>query len=216
MSTSAIQQKMDAEAGSAQPTGKTSIGRLIVTGTLMTIVLTILVGVIYPFFMTGAAQVLFHDQANGSLLKGPNGQIVGSSLIGQNFTKPRYFHPRASAAGAGYDATSSGGTNLGPTSTKLLTTTVTLASQIRAENGLPTDYVLPSDAVSTSASGLDPNISPAYADLQVPRVARSRGLSETAVRALVKQYTSGRDLDVLGEPRVNVLELNLALDKVKK
>jgi K+-transporting ATPase ATPase C chain len=195
---------------------KTSLGRMLITGTLMTVVLTIIVGVIYPFFMTGAAQVLFHDQANGSLLKGPNGQVVGSSLISQNFTKPQYFHPRASAAGAGYDATSSGGTNLGPTSTKLLTATVTLADQIRVENGLPKDYVLPSDAVSTSASGLDPAISPAYADLQVPRVAKARGLTQAAVQALVRQYTSGRDLGVLGEPRVNVLELNMALDRVKK
>jgi potassium-transporting ATPase KdpC subunit len=205
----------DQAAGGAAPT-KTSLGRLLVTGTLMTIVLTIIVGVIYPFFMTGAAQVLFHDQANGSLLKGPNGQVVGSSLIGQNFSKPQYFHPRASAAGAGYDASNSAGTNLGPTSTKLLTTTVTLADQIRVENGLPKDYVLPADAVSTSASGLDPNISPAYADLQVPRVAKARGINQSTVQALVQQYTSGRDLGVFGEPRVNVLELNLALDKVKK
>jgi K+-transporting ATPase ATPase C chain len=203
------------ETGSPTP-AKTSPLRLLRTGVLMTLVLTILVGVIYPFAITGLAQVIFHDQANGSLIKGPNGQIVGSSLIGQNFTKPQYFHPRASAAGAGYDATSSGGTNLGPTSTKLLTTTVTLANQIRTEDGLPPNYVLPSDAVSTSASGLDPQISPAYADLQVARVARVRGLTQDQVRTLVKQNTSARDLGVLGEPRVNVLELNLALDRLKK
>jgi K+-transporting ATPase ATPase C chain len=195
---------------------KTSIGATIRIGVVMTIVLTIIVGVIYPFVMTGAAQVLFHDQANGSLIKGPNGQVVGSKLIGQNFSKPQYFHPRASAAGAGYDATASGGTNLGPTSTKLLTTTVALAEAIRAENGLPPGYVLPSDAVSTSASGLDPNISPAYADLQVARVAKVRVLTQAQVRTLVQQYTSGRDLGVLGDPRVNVLELNLALDRLKK
>jgi K+-transporting ATPase ATPase C chain len=181
----------------------------------MTVVLTILVGVIYPFVMWGLSQLFFNNQANGSLIK-VNGQVVGSSLIGQNFTKPQYFHPRASAAGAGYDATSSGGTNLGPTNTKLLTTTVALAASIRKEDGLPPNYVLPSDAVSTSASGLDPNISPAYADLQVPRVARVRGLSQDQVRALVKQYTSSRDLGVLGDPRVKVLELNIALDRLKK
>jgi K+-transporting ATPase ATPase C chain len=194
---------------------KTSIGATIRIGVVMTVVLTIIVGVIYPFVMTGAAQVLFHDQANGSLIT-VNGQVVGSKLIGQNFSKPQYFHPRASAAGAGYDASSSAGTNLGPTSTHLLTTTVALANSIRAENGLPPGYVLPSDAVSTSASGLDPNISPAYADLQVARVAKVRGLTQAQVRTLVQRYTSGRDLGVLGDPRVNVLELNLALDRLKK
>lgn len=194
---------------------RTSIGRLIGTGTVMTVVLTILVGVIYPFLMSGLAQVFFNHQANGSLIT-VNGQVVGSSLIGQNFTKPQYFHPRLSAAGAGYDATSSGGTNLGPTSAKLLANTIAQANLIRKENNLPADYVLPSDAVSTSASGLDPDISPAYADLQAARVARARGISQTQVQALVEQYTSGRDLGVLGEPRVNVLELNLALDQLKK
>jgi K+-transporting ATPase ATPase C chain len=198
-----------------QPVTRTSIGRLIATGTVMTVVLTILVGVIYPFVMSGLAQVLFNNQANGSLIK-VNGQVVGSSLIGQNFTKPQYFHPRLSAAGAGYDASNSGGTNLGPTSAKLLANTIAQANLIRKENDLPPDYVLPSDAVSTSASGLDPDISPAYADLQVARVARVRGISQAQVQALVKQNTSGRDLGVLGEPRVNVLELNLALDRLKK
>jgi K+-transporting ATPase ATPase C chain len=181
----------------------------------MTVVLTILVGVICPFAMSGLAQVFFNHQANGSLIQ-VNGQVVGSSLIGQNFTKPQYFHPRLSAAGAGYDASSSGGTNLGPTSAKLLANTIAQAKLIRKENDLPADYVLPADAVSTSASGLDPDISPAYADLQVARVARVRGISQAQVLALVKQYTSGRDLGVLGEPRVNVLELNLALDRLKK
>ena len=201
-------------AGS-RPSPARAAGRLLYTGIVMTVVLTVLVGVIYPFAMTGLAQLLFHDQANGSLITA-NGKVVGSSLIGQSFTKPRYFHGRASAAGAGYDASNSAGTNLGPTSTHLLTTTVALANAIRAEDGLPPTYVLPSDAVSTSASGLDPDISPAYADLQVPRVARVRGLSQDQVRALVKQYTSDRTLGVLGEPRVNVLKLNLALDQLKK
>ncbi len=190
--------------------------RLLRTSILMTLVLTVLLGVIYPFAMTGLAQVFFHDQANGSLITNARGQVIGSRLIGQSFTKPQYFHGRASAAGAGYDGASSGGTNLGPTSTKLLTTTVALADSIRKEDGLPAAYPLPSDAVSTSASGLDPDISPAYADLQVARVARARGLSQATVRALVGQHTVGRTLGVLGAPRVNVLELNLALDQTKK
>jgi K+-transporting ATPase ATPase C chain len=190
--------------------------RLLRTSILMTLVLTVLLGVIYPFAMTGLAQVIFHDQANGSLITNAKGQVIGSRLIGQSFTKPQYFHGRASAAGAGYDATASGGTNLGPTSTKLLTTTVALADSIRKEDGLPANYLLPSDAVSTSASGLDPDISPAYADLQVARVARARGLSLSTVQALVNHYTVGRTFGVLGAPRVNVLELNLALDQTKK
>ncbi len=190
--------------------------RLLTTSLLMTLALTVLTGVIYPLVMVGVSQVAFHDQANGSLITNARGQVVGSRLIGQTFTKPRYFHGRASAAGAGYDAASSGGTNLGPTSTKLLTTTVALADSIRQENSLPAGYLLPSDAVSTSASGLDPDISPAYADLQVARVAHARGLSRATVRTLIAQYTAGRDLGVLGAPRVHVLELNLALDRLKK
>lgn len=188
---------------------------------LMTIVLTVIFGLIYPMAMTGVSQVLFHEQANGSLITNSQGQVVGSKLIGQLFTKPQYFHGRASAAVSavspnGYAADASAGTNLGPTSTYLLTNTVALANQIRQEDGLPSNYVLPADAVSTSASGLDPEISPAYADLQVARVARVRGLSQQQVRDLVAQNTKGRDLGVLGEPRVNVLQLNLALDALKK
>ena len=199
-------------AGIVRPT-KTSYSQMLRISVAMTIVLTIIVGVIYPFFMSGAAQLLFNHQANGSLIKGANGQVVGSSLIGQNFTKPQYFHPRLSAAGTGYDASNSAGTNLGPTSATLLKNTIAQANAIRKEDGLPANYPLPSDAVSTSASGLDPDISPAYAALQVPRVARVRGLSQAQVQALVQKYTSGRDLGVLG---VNVLELNIALDKLKK
>jgi K+-transporting ATPase ATPase C chain len=182
----------------------------------MTVVLMIGTGIIYPLVMTGLAQVFFSNQASGSLVKNAKGQIVGSSLIGQNFTKPQYFHPRLSAAGKGYDATSSGGTNLGPTNQTLLKNTVAQANLIRKENNLPPNYPLPADAVSTSASGLDPDISPAYADLQVPRVARARGLSQATILTLVKRYTSDRTLGVLGEPRVNVLELNMALDAIKK
>lgn len=195
---------------------RSTIRGLLVTAVLITVVLMIGTGVIYPLVMTGIAQVVFHDQANGSLVKNAKGQIVGSSLIGQNFTKPRYFHPRLSAAGKGYDATSSGGTNLGPTNKILIKNTIAQANLIRKENNLPPNYPLPADAVSTSASGLDPDISPAYAALQVPRVARARGMSQASVRALVDKYTSGRTLGVLGDPAVNVLQLNLALDSVKK
>lgn len=195
--------------------------RLLTTAVLMTVTLTVLTGVVYPFVMTGVAQVFFNHQANGSLMTNSKGQVIGSELIGQLFTKPRYFHGRASAAVSatspnGYAADASAGTNLGPTSTRLLTTTVALAARIRKENGLPPNYPLPSDAVSSSASGLDPDISPAYAALQVPRVARARGLSQAIVRTLVARFTTGRDLGVFGEPRVNVLLLNLALDHLKK
>jgi len=193
------------------------------TALLMTVVLTILTGLIYPMVMIGISQVLFNHQANGSLIE-VNGKIVGSSLIGQEFgcvpgTKCpaialTYFWDRLSASD--YNAMESGGTNLGPTNKVLVQNTVAEASLIRKVNGLPANYLLPSDAVSSSASGLDPDISPAYADLQVPRVARVRGLSEATVMAMVKKYTEGRTFDLLGEPRVNVLELNLALDALKK
>jgi potassium-transporting ATPase KdpC subunit len=196
--------------------GRTSIQRLLVTSVLMVVTLAVLTGVVFPLIMMGLGQLFFNHQANGSLIKNSHGQVVGSQLIGQNFTKPQYFHPRLSAAGKGYDATSSGGTNLGPTHNALLKNTIAQANLIRKENNLPANYQLPADAVSTSASGLDPDISQAYADLQVPRVAKARGMSQAAVRALEKKYTSGRDLGFLGEPRVNVLELNLALDSAKK
>jgi potassium-transporting ATPase KdpC subunit len=198
------------------PRGRSSIRGLLVTSVLMTVVLMVGTGIIYPLAMTGLAQVFFNHQANGSLIKNARGQVVGSSLIGQNFTKPQYFHPRLSAAGKGYDATSSGGTNLGPTNKILLKNTIAQANLIRKENNLPANYPLPADAISTSASGLDPEISPAYADLQVPRIAKARELSVATVRSLVKQNTSGRTLGVLGEPRVNVLQLNIALDNSKR
>ena len=196
--------------------GRTSIQRLLVTSVLMVVTLAVLTGIVFPLIMLGLGQLFFNHQANGSLIKNSHGQVVGSQLIGQNFTKPQYFHPRLSAAGKGYDATSSGGTNLGPTSAQLLKNTIAQANLIRKENNLPANYQLPADAVSTSASGLDPDISQAYAELQVPRVAKARGMSQGAVRALGKKYMSGRDLGFLGEPRVNVLELNLALDSAKK
>jgi K+-transporting ATPase ATPase C chain len=180
---------------------------------LMVVVLTVLLGIIYPIAMTGISQVLFPSQANGSLVHDSSGNVIGSAILGQNFAQPQYFHSRPSAAGAdGYDATSSGGSNLGPTNQKLIDNAKDRAEAYRQENGLPADAQVPVDAVTTSASGLDPDISPANAQIQAARVAQARGVPESQVRGLVDQYTEGRTLGVLGEPRVNVLKLNLALD----
>jgi potassium-transporting ATPase KdpC subunit len=183
------------------------------TAVLMTVILTVLLGIVYPLIMTGIAQVVFPSQANGSLVKDSSGNVVGSALLAQAFTQPQYFHPRPSAAGSnGYDATASGGSNLGPTNQKLIDNVQSNADAYRQENGLAADAQVPVDAVTASASGLDPDISPANALLQVHRVATARGVSDDQVRAMVNQYTEGRTLFVLGEPRVNVLKLNLALD----
>jgi len=235
------------------------------TGLLMMVALTVITGLVYPAVMTGLAQVFFKDQANGSLVS-VNGQVVGSRLIGQNFTKPEYFHPRPSAAGAnGYDPTASGGSNLGPTSAKLFNGTTKVDDKTKAEvvdfdgikdrlvhycvdNGIayesskPLDSFkdakgdlddvklikafsndtaplvftpkvsIPADAVTGSASGLDPDISPANAELQAGRVAKARGASVEQVKAAIAAHTAGRTFGILGEPTVNVLELNLALD----
>ena len=186
------------------------------TAVLMIIAITVVTGFIYPVVMTGLAQVLFPYQANGSLVRDSSGNVIGSALIGQNFTDPKYFHPRPSAAGKdGYDATNSGGSNLGPTNQKLIDAVRQRAIAYRQENGLAPDAQVPVDAVTASASGLDPDISPANAYLQAARVAKARGLSESQVKALIDQHTQGRTLWVLGEPRVNVLELNMALDAAK-
>ena len=175
---------------------------------LMTIVTTVLLGVAYPLAVTGLAQVLFRDKANGQLIA-RNSQVIGSRIIGQAFTKPGYFHGRPSAAGAGYDAANSSGSNLGPTNKKLIDAVAANVAAAKKENP---GASVPIDLVTASASGLDPEISPAAALFQVPRVARERGLTEAEVRDLVIAHIEGRQLGFLGEPRVNVLILNLDLD----
>ena len=193
--------------------------RQLLTGLRMTIALTILVGLAYPLAMTGIAQALMRNKANGSFVS-QNGRVVGSSLIGQNFTlkngdpDPRYFQPRPSNAGNGYDAMASAGSNLGPSNPDLLAAVKDRVSAYRKLNGLSATAPVPVDAVTSSASGLDPDISVANARLQVSRVARARGLSSSRVLAQVSAHTQDRQLGVLGEETVNVLELNLALDRI--
>jgi len=177
---------------------------------LFTLVTTILFGVLYPLGVTGLAQLLFPAQANGSLLA-KNGQAVGSKLLGQMFSSPGYFHPRPSGAGTGYDASQSGSPNLAPTNHALIERVKGDVDKLHAENP---GAAIPVDLVTTSASGLDPEISPAAAEFQVPRVARARGVSQEEIRALVTKHTLKRQLGFLGEPRVRVLELNLDLDAI--
>ncbi len=197
----------------------------------VTIVLLLIVSGVYPLVVWAISQAAFKHQANGSLVTNAQGQVIGSALLAQSFTKAEYFQPRPSAAGSGYDPTASGGTNLGPTSDKLINGVhkkdlapgkpdpsdfdgvKDLAAEYRKTNNLPADAQVPVDAVTRSASGLDPQISPENAALQAPRVAKARGVSEDTVNSLIKENTSGRGLSFLGEPAVNVLMLNLALDK---
>jgi len=175
-----------------------------------TLVTTVMFGLIYPLGVTGLAQIFFHDRANGQLIE-KDGKLMGSRIVGQAFTGPGYFHSRPSAAGTGYDPMASGGSYLGPTNKNLLERVRGDVQKLQAEN--PTAPI-PVDLVTTSGSGLDPDISPASAEFQIPRVAHSRGVKEEVVRALVQRHTKGRDLGFLGEPRVNVLELNLDLDSL--
>jgi K+-transporting ATPase ATPase C chain len=177
----------------------------------MTLVLCVITGLIYPGVVTGLAQALFKRQANGSLVT-VNGRVVGSALIGQPFTRPEYFHPRPSGAGNGYDASSSSGTNKGPTDAKLADTLIAHAVNDVVTNDGAQKGRIPSDMVTSSASGLDPHISPANAQLQVGRVARARGIDSARVRGLLDAHTEGRQFGFFGEPRINVLLLNLALD----
>ena len=180
----------------------------------MAIILTLLTGIAYPVVMVGLAHLLFPHQAGGSLVI-RDGKLIGSALIGQNFSSPRYFHPRPSAAGdKGYDSANSSGSNLGPTNKTLIETVRSRASTLREHEPGINHGMIPVDMVTASGSGLDPEITPAAAEIQVPRVAKARGLSEAAVRSLISTHTQGRTMGILGEPGVNVLQLNLALDNI--
>jgi K+-transporting ATPase ATPase C chain len=194
--------------------------RTLWTAIALTVVMTVLTGLAYPLVVTGIAQGLLHHQANGSLVAGPNGQIVGSELIGQSFADakgnplPQWFQPRPSAAGTGYDAMSSGAANLGPTNPALISGVQSAAADYRVFNRLPATQAVPVDAVTSSGSGLDPEISIANARLQAPRVAAARGVPLGQVRQLINAATVGRVLDVMGQPGVNVLDLNLSLTRL--
>ena len=177
---------------------------------VMIALFTGVLGVAYPFAVTGVAQTVFHDQADGSLVRDKAGKVVGSALLGQSFSQPGYLHPRPSAAGDGYDASASSGSNLGPLNPDLIARVKADADALRVEAGA--SAAIPADAVTTSASGLDPHISPAYAELQVARIASARGVGEAQVRDVIRQQVEGRTFGVLGQPRVNVLLTNRALD----
>ena len=177
-----------------------------------TLVLAVVCCGFYPLIVYGFSQAFFHEKANGSLIVGSDGTVRGSRLIGQGFADPKYFHPRPSAAGNGYDAAASSGSNLGPTSQKLADAVKDRVAAYRAENGLSPDDSVPADAVTASGSGLDPHISPRNAELQIPRIAQTRGIAPDKVHELVRQYIDEPDLVILGDPGVNVVRLNLALD----
>jgi K+-transporting ATPase ATPase C chain len=181
---------------------------------MSTLVLAAVCCGIYPLIVFGISQVAFREQANGSLITDKDGKVRGSRLLGQGFTADKYFHPRPSAAGNGYDAANSGGSNLGPTSQKLADALKDRVAAYRKENGLKDSDSVPADAVTASGSGLDPHISPRNAEFQAPRVAKARKMDENKLRELIRIHTAGPDLGYLGEPRVNVLTLNLALDSL--
>ena len=213
-STSAIHEDLEIHTGpkAAHLQETPAVHSVWKTSILFTLVTAVLFGIIYPLLVTGLAHVIFPRQADGSLIL-RNGQVIGSQLLAQSFTSDHYFHPRPSAAGNGYDATSSGGTNLAQSNAKLVQRIQGDIDKLAAANpGKP----VPIDMVTTSASGLDPDITPDNAYYQAPSVAKARGLTEDAVRKLIDQHTEGRTLGLLGEPRVNVLELNLALDQISK
>lgn len=182
-----------------------------ITSILMVLIFTVSLGIGYPLAVWGFGQLVFPRQANGSLIKNAGGEIVGSELIGQQFSGAGYFHSRPSAAGNGYDAGASSGSNLGPTSQKLIDRVKTDAETLQAENP---NRKIPADLITTSGSGLDPHISPAAAEFQIPRVAKARGIGETELKNIVARFTEGRQFGVFGEPRVNVLLLNTELDKL--
>ncbi len=228
MAMNSKEQELSRSTSPAAPAEeKGGLGADLLRAVLATIVFTLLLGVIYPAIVWGVGQAAFSKQANGSLIKDASGQVIGSELLGQSFSAPQYFHGRPSAAfnttytgtnGLVLDITTSGGSNYGPTDARLIGDAGSIAinaAQVISDTGIATGTV-PVDLVTTSASGLDPHITPAGADVQVARVAAARNLSAERVRQLVAQYTEGRDLGLLGEPRVNVLKLNLALDSSTK
>lgn len=196
------------------PVVKDTTASHLLTALAYTVLSVVLLGLVYPVVMTGVAQLLFHNQANGSMVY-VDGKPVASAIIGQQWTKPQYFHGRPSAAGKGYDPTSTGGTNLAPTSKKLIDATKATIAALRKENPLATGPI-PMDLVTSSGSGIDPDISPESAYYQAPRIAAARGLTLAQVDAVIDKHVVSRTLGVLGEPHVNVLELNLALDAGKR